>query len=144
MAGPFIFLVGALQAERSLTWYGLGIGGICTLLGFLGVWVDTNKGTKVTAAQFTLGVLWVILAWECMSQVGRGGGASLCTGCVHAWHACRSRWHSPSSCVRELATRGALRRGLAPSTADARGDTCCLPRPAGVLAGPDLHPLPSP
>ena len=84
VAGPVLALASTFQPEKELVIYALALGALLSLLGVLGIWSVINSGTRVSAAHFTLGLLWLTLAWSTLSRVRLAeGGSSRCrrAGC---------------------------------------------------------------
>ena len=69
VAGPVLALASTFQPEKELVIYALALGALLSLLGVLGIWSVINSGTRVSAAHFTLGLLWLTLAWSTLSRV---------------------------------------------------------------------------
>ncbi|KAL6785203.1 hypothetical protein ACKKBG_A02865 [Auxenochlorella protothecoides x Auxenochlorella symbiontica] len=71
LLGPCLAVISSIQPEASLAVHGLVLGGLLLFSGFLGLWVHLNYGLKSAAAQFVLSLLWLVIAWEFLSQVSR-------------------------------------------------------------------------
>lgn len=69
LLGPCLAVISSIQPEASLAIHGLVLGGLLLFSGFLGLWVHLNYGLKSAAAQFVLSLLWLVIAWEFLSQV---------------------------------------------------------------------------